>query len=338
MKRQTTLFWMLASLCLLTVWPVSAQENAFTLNSDPIIGHSAMTEWDGRFTAAGAVTYHDGQFHMFRNGYRAWLAPSKVAYHVSDDGINWTQVGDFVFEVQQMPFFDDTALVTSAVVEADGTWTFYLALFSQSEEFVSGIARATATTPTSEWVVDEQLVLNTGPEGAWDSAAIVVSDVLRTDAGYEMYYAAYDDAGVWGIGRATSADGIAWEKHNDPTTDSTAYAESDPVMVAEADEAWENEIQDPRITVVDGQYVMLYTSYSAGRNAGFGLAVSADGLAWQRVANNPVLSSDAFRRNAWFPEFIYQDGTYYLYIEADSRAGTDIFVATYADNLTLADN
>lgn len=336
MLNRTTNRWMLALLCLLLVMPSTLAQQTdespdqFTLNPDYVIGYGEQGNWDGRHTASGAVIYHEGQFHMFRNGYRYWMGASKVAYHVSDDGVNWEQIGEPVFEMEQMPFFSETALLNSAIVEEDGTWTFYITLYSDNADFESGVVRATADSPTDAWVVDESFVLNQGEAGEWDSTAINVVDVIKTANGYEMYYTGNQD-GFTAIGRATSEDGIVWEKYDNPETTDAPYAYSDPVLIADPEHAWEVNIQDPRVVVVDGRYVMLYSSFDGNfRNFGYGIVTSEDGINWQRSASNPMIERSAFLRPPWYPELAYHDGTYFAYIEADSRRGTDIFVATYS--------
>jgi len=306
---------------------VFAQETAisFEFQEDAIVQYGASGEWDSRHTGAGAVIYHDGQFHMFRNGYQAWLYPSGIGYLTSDDGINWEEVQeDPVFMQEQIPFEVKTALLTSALVEEDGTWVFYFALFhSIGSEDPTGIVRATADSPTGEWTVDEEFLLEAGTEGEWDSSLIAVTSVIRTEDGYLMHYAA-DDGEIYAIGLATSEDGINWTKYDDPATDSV----SDPVFVHESD--WEVNVQDPRVVETDEGFVMLYSSFDENfRNQGYNFAFSEDGITWERVADEAIIPREAFSRNPWFPTLAYHDGTYLVYIEVDSRAGTDIFVGTY---------
>src|SRR5262245_3436890 len=53
----------------------------FTVYGDkPIVSKGQPGTWDDRFTDPGAVIYHDGMFHMFRNGFRDFPAPSQVEY------------------------------------------------------------------------------------------------------------------------------------------------------------------------------------------------------------------------------------------------------------------
>ena len=50
----------------------------FTVYGDqPIVPNGEPGTWDDRFTDPGAVIYHDGIFHMFRNGFRGFPAESQ---------------------------------------------------------------------------------------------------------------------------------------------------------------------------------------------------------------------------------------------------------------------
>ena len=64
----------------------------FTVYGDkPIVSKGQPGTWDDRFTDPGAVIYHDGMFHMFRNGFKGFPAESQVGYVTSPDGYTWTK-------------------------------------------------------------------------------------------------------------------------------------------------------------------------------------------------------------------------------------------------------
>lgn len=328
---------LLLSISTLTGTDINAQEDLvkfeFDLNN-PVVRHGTRTDWDSRHTAPGAVVFHDDQFHMFRNGYRGWPQPSQVGYLTSDDGINWTEAEeDPVFTHSDVPLSGvRLALLTSAIVEDDGTWAFYFAPFNGNGAATLGVLRATANTPTSQWVMDEGVLLEPGGEGEWDENFLAITNVVKAEDGYFLYYAAGDNDGNMAIGLATSPDGIEWTKHNDPST-GAPFAESDPVLVRTED--WEVNIQDPRVVQTPDGWVMLYSSFNGNFvNQGYGMAISSDGVQWEKLQAVPVLARSEVRQNPWYPELAYHDGTYYFYLEADTfDGGTDIFVSTYANAL-----
>ena len=62
------------------------------------------------------------------------------------------------------------------------------------------------------------------------------------------------------IGLAYSTDGISWKKHNDPSTTSTFYADSDPVLVAGPGN-WEGSGVENGNIIVEGNILSLKQNY-----------------------------------------------------------------------------
>jgi len=313
---------------------INAQEDLVKFQFDlnrPVVRHGGNNEWDARHTAPGAVVFHNGQFHMFRNGYRGWPQPSQVGYLTSEDGVRWTEVMEQpVFSHGSVPFNTARlALLTSAIVEDDGTWVFYFAPFNSQGNPTLGVLRATAATPTSPWVMDDHVLLEPGRDGEWDENFMAITNVIKNDEGYFLYYAAGNNAGDMAIGLATSDDGIQWSKNNNPSTSGT-FSESDPVL--RKTENWEVNIQDPRVVNTPDGWVMLYSSFDGNfRNQGYNIAISDDGIHWEKIQSTPVLARSDINRNPWYPELAYRNGIYYFYLEADTfDGGTDIFVSTFS--------
>lgn len=312
----------------------------FDFDIDTIrVFHGAAGDWDGTYTDPGTVVYHDGQFHMFRNGFQAWPAPVQIGYLTSPDGINWTEVSEDPIILATDWTFDVTAvLACSALVEDDGTWVVYFYTWPRANSDVTGsIVRATAADPLGPWTLDETPVLTVGSPGEWDSGMVTSASVVKTDEGYLMYYAGLSDDFDFSkpsyIGLATSEDGVTWTKQDNPETTAAPFAESDPIFAPTGDlEAWDGlHVGQPRVTVSPDGFVMLYRS-QVSQDMGFGIALSADGLNWERLQAEAVFDSkDSKRRGIWYSELDYQDGTYFFYLEIGRGylAQTDIYVGTY---------
>ncbi len=308
------------------------------------IFHGAPGEWDGTFTDPGTVVVHDGKFHMFRNGFQGWPASVEIGYLTSDDGTTWTEVTpDPVFYTADAPFSVRAALASSALVEDDGTWVLYFYLWPRafgSSVHLGAIARATAPAPQGPWTMDTELSLSRGSAGEWDDGQLVAPSVIKTDEGYVMYYSGWGaNTASNGIGMATSSDGITWTKYNDPATTEAPYAESDPVFLPSTEAgAWDSErVAQPRVRLTPDGYVMLYrSSKGADRDKAYGLAISQDGLHWERVGSSPVFSdAETNLRGIWYAELEYHNGTYYGYFEIQrgSVFQTDIYVGTWTGSL-----
>lgn len=300
-------------------------------------------DWDDKYTDSGAVFFHDGQFHMFRNGFLAWPAEVQIAYTTSEDGLTWEKQGeDPVLRTDDIFYAGLAALASSALVEDDGTWVLYFYTWPRpgDSDGISGIGRATASAPEGPWTPAEELVLVPGASDEWDAQQLISPSVVKTDDGYLMYYHSPDLNGINHIGMATSEDGIEWVKYDNPETTEAPFANSDPVLSpnVENTDAWDAQhVNQPRVVQTEDGLVMLYRSWTgAQQNQSIGFAISEDGIAWERVNDEAVYSSkDTARRSIWFTGLAYDDGVYYVYLELQRgyQDQTDIYAGTYEANL-----
>jgi predicted GH43/DUF377 family glycosyl hydrolase len=335
-------------LIALAALPASAQDpDGLTLTYNPDeanIWHGEDGEWDGQYTDPGAVIFHDGQFHMFRNGFVGWPAWAGIAYHTSEDGTVWNEYSDDpVLTTDDVPFAEVGALATSVLVLNDGTWVLYLYTvgksFADSPATTYSIARATASDPAGPWEVYPEPVLLPGSDGEWDDTQVSAASVVRTEDGYVMYYDGNDGRGHRMIGMATSADGITWTKYDDPATTDAPFADSDPVLMPNEDRtAWDAvRVMQPNVVQTPEGWVMSFksTAASAQRNQGYGFALSQDRITWDLYEANPVFwDEDVRKRHLWYHELVYHDGTFYLIFEMARgfRNETDIYFATVNGN------
>ncbi len=347
MKR--LLLFLLALLTICTSVLADDHKSLFTPQSDkPVISH-ASTDWESgyHYTDPGAVTYYGGQFHIFRNAFRNWPDAVQTDYLTSPDGIVWKEMSDQpVLTTKDVPFAKVAALASSVLVEDDGTWDLYFYTWNtlSGAQGRGEIGRATATNPIGPWTVDPDPVLTAGSAGSWDEQMVNAPEVLRTDNGYVMYYAGFDQSGNTSgkIGMATSADGIHWTKYDDPTTTDKPYAESDPILVPDAD--WEGVfLNQPRVEHTSDGWVMLYRASGkiSSKDMKIGLATSADGVKWTKYAGNPVFSPTDISGigSMWYTATTYHDRAYYLFTELSPNSGSaisDIFSMVYTGSLPPA--
>jgi len=325
----------LMSCLLLIATFTSAQEaeSPFTLQGDsntPTIEHLANSRenrdnpYPEQYTDPGAVIYHDGQFHMFRNAFVGWPAAVWIHYMVSEDGITWEQpLQEPVVHTDDVPFAEVAALASSVIVEDDGTWVLYFYTWNWSAGNRSNgeIGRATADNPQGPWTVDPDPVLSLGEEGDFDEVGAGAPQVVRTDDGYLMYYEGINPrAQGRSIGLATSADGITWEKHPD-----------NPIFEPVAE--WEGSMtHQPRVLPTDDGFLMVYRAVLPERGGmQMGVATSEDGIIWER-ADAPILTPEMLDdvRAFWYTASAIVDDTYYLFIELTPMTAsvTDIYTMT----------
>lgn len=308
----------------------------FKLASDPersflpTSGGSLVTS---ELNGTGAVTFHEGQFHMFFNAMQGGWPPQDVAigYMTSADGLTWTLAADEPVLVGSEAPYDIHAIYASSVVVAeDGTWLLYFHTITGSSAEGEGdaVGVATAPAPTGPWTYHDELLLAPDPEG-WDSYALWAPSVVRTDAGYFMYYSGLGPPPHWdrAIGLAISADGLTWTRHGDPV-----------LAASEESDVWDSKrIEQSVVTTSPDGFVMVYRAdHGSGNFSGirtaFGLATSTDGIVWQRVQTDPVLQpgDEAAWSALWSAGLAYANGAYYLFVETEGPyRGTHLYATTY---------
>lgn len=307
--------------------PTDLQERLTLASEEPVI----EGESGNRYLNGGAVIFHDGEFHAFSNFFNTWPGETVSYYYKSADGVAWERVQEEpIFTIEDVPLQGRGALALSGLVQPDGTWVLYYHTFTafSSPGF---IGRATATNPLGPWVFDETAVLSPGSEGEWDDTQVMRVNVLPLDEGYVMYYAGVNQRGNSSIGMAFSDDGIAWAKHDDPTTTEPPYAESDPIMQPALD--WEGSMLGrPEVVQTAEGWVMLYEGDGKSRT---GIAISTDGVQFDRYEQNPILTREEMvRGNSFFQGALFhQDDTFYYLIESGGAGGTDIYLYTITGSL-----
>jgi predicted GH43/DUF377 family glycosyl hydrolase len=268
----------------------------------------------------GAVIFHEGKFHMFRNGYPALPSRAVIGYSTSPDGIHWNyDAAEPVFSTDDVPYADIMIFASSVIVQDDGTWVLYFLIWDTSN-IPGAIGRATAPSPTGLWTADPEPVFLPGEPGSWDASQVTQPSLLPNEAGdgYLMYYTGVDANGVERIGLATSSDGITWARYNDPATTELLYAQSDPVLEPGTEDEWDvRGAARGRVVRAPEGYAMMYRTPISGSGFTYGLAVSMDGIHWTKYANNPILERTDISRatGLFFPTFAYHDGVYYFFIE-----------------------
>ncbi len=259
--------------------------------------------WENELVGPGALIWEDGEYHAFYVAAGTEQVGTTVGYAAAtrlEDGF-FRRASEPLFTVEDGDYLDGGPIARSAVVAPDGTWMLFFHTWGLGGRSSSGlIGRATAPGPEGPWTLDAEPALLPGEDGTWDDLAVHDPYVVAGNNGYRMYYSG--DAGDTDarpdrrIGLATSVDGVAWEKHDDPATGGL-YSESDPVFDLGPENAWDElRVFEPVVIPVEEGYVMFYSSTrhyedERQRTYMYGYAISEDGFVWERPFAAPLFTS-----------------------------------------------
>jgi hypothetical protein len=317
MKKEIFLMIVIASLVSVALSVnVVAQEEEPTITVDlmlyegnPVLPVGAEGTWDSMFVREPRVIYHDGLFHMFFYGGDMPEAPTGIGYATSPDGIVWTEYeGNPIFT----PKMAGSPGIRSELTYFDGEQ--WVMLFNPGESFdASGdyYLRATAPDPTGPWTAEPDIVLVAGSETEWDAGPFSVESIVSTEEQYILYYGPFNGP-IFGFGMATSADGITWNKYDNPETTDSPYVDSDPVFSTADTGSWaQTWIGAPVVRHHARGYDMFYTGTFDFESSGFGYAYSSNGISWTALQGNATVL-DA-KNLVVVSSVLEVDGTFYLY-------------------------
>jgi predicted GH43/DUF377 family glycosyl hydrolase len=144
--------------------------------------------------------------------------------------------------------------------------------------------------------VMNQTILQRGPEGSWDSYMVGVTAILKDDNGYKMYYAGCSSYNsVRNVGLAFSTDGLHWQKSDKPVF--TALPEETSISA----------------TAVVKKGSMYYMYYSTNLMK-IGVAVSQDGISWERNGTPALETSQSWEASGIVYPAVIVDGEKFVMI------------------------
>lgn len=182
----------------------------------------------------------------------------------------WTIDYDPVLTQGERRTWDQNGLLPTSIFATMGGYTMYYGGFGG----VGGVGMATSPngnywvkyddpdTDDRDTIISDP-VFQGGERGQWDGGGVTIASVIMGDDALEMFYTAGPGPGGaptdFGLGYATSLDGVTWTRHNDApflTLDETAF------------------IAFPGAVRVGDEYYIYYTIFPGGTlDMQIGLAV-----------------------------------------------------------------
>jgi predicted GH43/DUF377 family glycosyl hydrolase len=154
--------------------------------------------------------------------------------------------------------------------------------------------------------------------GTWREAQAANPDLLLKGGTFYMYFRGqrngHDRIGVATI-PCEKFDGVTWNIHPEPVIDVGGPGSWD-----------ENHALDPATVLHDGKVFLYYTGSSPRADRSICLAVSGDGVHFEKYDGNPVIVGGA-------PEVVYHDSLFYLYFwrSVPGKKGFQVHYATSRD-------
>ncbi|MEO8625172.1 MAG: hypothetical protein ABI452_00580 [Candidatus Limnocylindrales bacterium] len=215
--------------------------------------------------------------HAYFVGFAEARGDQHVFHATSVDGVDWTIDSADPFASLGIELSPPGPIPTS-VIQVDGAWVMYLWGVPAPQFDQAAIWRATATDPGGPWTADMEPVLRPGATGSWDDRGLDFPAVAPTSDGFVMLYSASGgpQPDIARIGRASSDDGIHWERGSEPVAE-RGLCSFDVRYVAQ-----------PRIlSSANGLRILYDTERRVGA-----AAADPDASDWRCLVDQPLLSGD----------------------------------------------
>ena len=248
-------------------------------NSNPVL-EADQVGFDA-YALSDPVVFRDGSSWLMYYGAKAstTAGPGDCIGRATATTLKgpWSRLENFVLSVGTSGEWDDGFVVPNAILKVD---TGYIMYYSGSNmewpdgywqvgmAFSSdGISWTKYNNPATGG--DSDPVLAVGPAGMWDAQVAWECCVLKTNNGYEMFYSGWNNT-VYGIGYATSTDGIQWTKYE---LNPIFTKLDDPYVAGNSSAGFEI----PAVIVFNSTYFMYYD---------YGPTIGKIGLATSVIANS----------------------------------------------------
>jgi hypothetical protein len=262
--------------------------------------------------------------------YYADTANGRLVFNraTSRDGIAWAEAASPALEASAAGSWDAADMFGPTVLFDPATGQFqmwYVGRNNPEGSYNYGFGYATSPDGVTFTRAQSTPVVTSGAPGAWDEERIDGVEVVRDGETYRMFYSGTvrQPGLIRQIGCATSANGSEWQP-----------CPSNPVLWPDMGYLpWEGvELELPSVVLHEGKWLMAYTGFLGpqGNQWRIGLAASADGAHWTKLALDPLISLPPEAQESTLdPALVYHAarGELWLYYR-DTRYEPGISLAT----------
>ncbi|MBC8231097.1 carboxypeptidase regulatory-like domain-containing protein [bacterium] len=243
---------------------------------NPVLDLGESGTWDDSGVYSHTILFDGSEYKMWYSGHDG--SNVRIGYATSADSIVWEKYpANPVLGLGADGTWDDIHVRSPTVLFDGAEYRMWYHGFDGSNHRIGYATSADGIV----WVKHpDNPVLDLGASGTWDDVSVVHPTVLFDGTEYKMWYTGSGSNSR--IGYATSADGIVWVK----------YPEN-PVLDLGASGTWDDyQVGAPTVLFDGTKYQMWYAGHDDSIRR-IGYATSADGIAWEKYPDNPVLGLGA---------------------------------------------
>lgn len=289
----------------------------------PIMMYGDTSRTGVPFSKDPHVVYFDGRYLMYHS-----IPPVKddessgwnIGIAESHDLISWKKVGEILPD-PNAPYEKNGLCAPGALVKDGKVHLFY-------QTYGNGRNDAICHAHSSDGVSFVRNATNPifRPEGDWNCGRAIDAEVYEFNGKYFLYFATRDPdykIQMLGVAVAPKETNFNREEWSQPIDESILY----PLL------PWEGEcIEGASITIQNDRMYMFYAGAYNNWPQQVGVAVSDDGLKWERLFDEPFLPNG--KPGEWNESesghphvFTDSDGRTYLFFQGNNDKGKSWFIS-----------
>ena len=241
----------------------------------PVLAPGPAGAWDAVDVLNPSVVQWNSNFYNLYSGFdgRTW----HTGLAISADGRAWEKFAQNPVLSPLPATWEGDYIAANGSALHDGRQFLYW--YQGGRPARIGLARS---ADARRWLRHGPPVLEPGPRGAWDEAAVADPYVIRCRDMFYLYYLGQNRRGVQRLGVARSSDGVRWQKLLlNPVLDLGPPGSFD-----------ERGLGEPAVVRSGREFYMIYTGRNAAEERRLGVARSADGVTWRRAALGKPIAGD----------------------------------------------